>query len=493
MSQVHRIQSMKKRGVRTSGFSGGTPVLSATHTHRIRSLPQRPKKISKDEPKSSREPSLVPIQKPIRPKRTLSALRRRRHSCHVVDEVKTSRRPPSSVRPRTASRGRPLSAAVVKQRVSAPPPPIKAPLTPSTASLKKSKPPPPFSSITPQPSSLPPQEAPEQVIQKFPAPGTSLRDFKFLEEIGQGGFSTVFKVRSLRDSHIYCAKKIAVRHLSSKELSQTLSEVYLMREMMHPHIIHMYSAFVEHSYLYIIMEYAESGDLHSLYLKQKAKKRFISEKTLWRFASQLCQALVYLHHTKNVMHRDVKTLNVFLTKRLSCKLGDLGMSRALKANQQFLQTNVGTPAYLSPEQIRGLPYDRKIDMWGLGVLLFTLASLRPPFQADNIMAMSRCIVHDPLPPLPKHYSSSFRSFVSVLLSKNPRRRPSARSCLSSIPSSISAEDPSFHSWSQPALDSLFPSSSSSSSTSSSHSANLHLFHPKPAPRSIKVKQFSFHS
>lgn len=268
--------------------------------------------------------------------------------------------------------------------------------------------------------------------------GNNLSDFSIIEEIGSGGCGTVYKVKSNIDQNIYVAKKINVRHLTQKQLKETLSEVYIMKDIQHDHIIKFYSSFVENQSLYIIMEHAESGDLHQYYRQQRQKKRFIKESFLWKVMLQTCLALQYLHSIKHIIHRDVKPLNLFLSGSLQIKLGDLGMSRIVD-EEEMLQTNVGTPAFLSPEQIKRRPYDFKVDVWGLGCVMYSLAALKPPFKGDNILELSRSIVQDEATPIPKHYTPKLRSLILSMLSKSAFSRPSISEILSSIPEHIRQE------------------------------------------------------
>lgn len=103
------------------------------------------------------------------------------------------------------------------------------------------------------------------------------------------------------------------------------------------------------------------------------------------FHLRLLQILLGLNHmhSKKILHRDIKTLNVFLDDELSVKLGDMGVAKILSTNTNFAKTIVGTPYYLSPELCEDKPYNEKSDVWALGVVLYECCTQRHPFDADN--------------------------------------------------------------------------------------------------------------
>jgi len=104
------------------------------------------------------------------------------------------------------------------------------------------------------------------------------------------------------------------------------------------------------------------------------------------------------------LHRDLKPANIFLDGNNEIKLGDFGLSKIMGESQQFASTNVGTPYYMSPEQINEKSYDEKSDIWSVGCLLYEIAALHPPFQATNHLALAIKIKAGKFPRLPLKYS-----------------------------------------------------------------------------------------
>jgi len=124
------------------------------------------------------------------------------------------------------------------------------------------------------------------------------------------------------------------------------------------------------------------------------------------------------------LHRDLKTQNIFLTKQGMIKLGDFGIARVLEATKEFAKTMVGTPYYLSPEIIEELPYNFKSDVWSLGVVLYEMATLKHPFQADNLQRLAIKILHGTYPPPDSDmYSGDLISLISRMLCKSADDRP----------------------------------------------------------------------
>ena len=139
-------------------------------------------------------------------------------------------------------------------------------------------------------------------------------------------------------------------------------------------------------------------------------------------------ALQYVHG-KKVIHRDIKTQNVFITGGRTVKVGDFGISKVLEETNQHAMTVVGTPYYMAPESCQSEPYTSKSDVWALGVILYELCTLKQPFSADNLLGLVFKIVQDQPDPIPSIYSSQLQALVTSMMQKNPALRPSAAEIL----------------------------------------------------------------
>jgi NIMA (never in mitosis gene a)-related kinase len=154
----------------------------------------------------------------------------------------------------------------------------------------------------------------------------------------------------------------------------------------------------------------------------REEARRFTEKELWVYAYEIALAISFMH-SKNIIHRDIKCLNLFLTATNHIKLGDLGASKITSPVAQMHATRVGTPLYLAPELVKQKAYDFKVDIWALGCVMYHLSALAPPFMADNLIALGHTIVHKRPKPLPGHYSSRYVGMIMKLLEKKPEDRP----------------------------------------------------------------------
>lgn len=143
---------------------------------------------------------------------------------------------------------------------------------------------------------------------------------------------------------------------------------------------------------------------------------------------QICLALKHVHDRK-ILHRDIKSQNIFLTKDGTVQLGDFGIARVLNSTVELARTCIGTPYYLSPEICENKPYNNKSDIWALGCVLYELCTLKHAFEAGNMKNLVLKIISGSFPPVSPHYSYDLRSLLSQLFKRNPRDRPSVNSIL----------------------------------------------------------------
>ena len=128
-------------------------------------------------------------------------------------------------------------------------------------------------------------------------------------------------------------------------------------------------------------------------------------------------------HSRGILHRDIKTLNIFLTKENQIRIGDLGVAKILQSADNFVRSKVGTPYYLSPEVCEDRPYNSKSDIWALGCVLYEMCALKHPFYAATQAELLLKIIKGRYESLPKGYSKELSEMVHSCLMKDHARRP----------------------------------------------------------------------
>lgn len=247
-----------------------------------------------------------------------------------------------------------------------------------------------------------------------------------LQKIGEGSFGKAVLVKSTEDGRHYVIKEINISRMSDKERQESRREVAVLANMKHPNIVQYKESFEENGSLYIVMDYCEGGDLFKRINAQKGA--LFQEDQILDWFVQICLALKHVHDRK-ILHRDIKSQNIFLTKDGTVQLGDFGIARVLNSTVELARTCIGTPYYLSPEICENKPYNNKSDIWALGCVLYELCTLKHAFEAGNMKNLVLKIISGSFPPVSPHYSYDLRSLLSQLFKRNPRDRPSVNSIL----------------------------------------------------------------
>ncbi|KAK3261228.1 hypothetical protein CYMTET_29855, partial [Cymbomonas tetramitiformis] len=246
-----------------------------------------------------------------------------------------------------------------------------------------------------------------------------MEQFEKVKSLGRGAQGTVILVKRKADQSKFVIKKIYMEDQSPEDQEEVMNEIKVLAKLAHPNVVAYYGSFMEDGDLNVVMEYADGGTLFQHI--QRAKQPLSEEEILSIFA-QLVLAINHLHQ-KKILHRDLKTKNIFMTKKLQLKLGDFGLSKMLGSQTSFAQSAVGTPYYLSPELCEGKPYNHKSDVWAIGCVLYELTTFRHAFDATNLPALVMSIVQAQYTPVPTSYSDELRQTVQMCLMKNPEDRP----------------------------------------------------------------------
>jgi len=236
--------------------------------------------------------------------------------------------------------------------------------------------------------------------------------------IGKGGFGEVWKVNHKKTGDVYVIKVLDKKNLKAQNLiSQLNLEIKIMYKVHHPHTMQLINHYEDDNNFFMIMPYASRGQLYTLLRKST---RF-DQRTTAQFLRETISAVKYLHE-HHVIHRDIKPENILLDHNFRVKLSDFGWSNFCEENE-MRKTFCGTPEYLSPEMVKRLPHDYRVDIWSLGVLLFECLAGYPPFTGQTEEELFKNIrqlkIHWPIdfPPLAKN-------LVTKILKLNPKERPS---------------------------------------------------------------------
>ena len=257
----------------------------------------------------------------------------------------------------------------------------------------------------------------------------SLNDFELGKELGKGAFGSVTIVKRKEDQKIYAMKRVKIGRLTQKEKFNSFNEVRILASIDHKNIIGYKEAFFDDKSktLNIVMEYADGGDLNSKIKEIKQKKLFFEEKQIWSTLIQILQGLNYLHKSC-IIHRDLKSANIFLTKDGAVKIGDLNVSKILnKMVNAYTQT--GTPYFASPEIWNDQPYDYKCDIWSVGCIIYEMASLHVPFRGVSMQNLYKNVLRGIYQQIPMRYSDDLKQIIKTILVVNPKNRPSSKQLL----------------------------------------------------------------
>ena len=204
-----------------------------------------------------------------------------------------------------------------------------------------------------------------------------MNKYKVEKVVGEGSFGKALLCRRNQDSKKCIIKQISLAKMSRKEAAATEQESSILARLRHPNIVTFWESFSETqkgvSYLCIVMEFADGGDLSTL-IKNK-RNQLMSETEALRLFVQISLAMKHVHDRK-ILHRDLKAQNIFLTSAGIIKLGDFGIARVLRNTAELASTQIGTPYYMSPEIMDNKRYNSKTDIWSLGCVLYELLALK---------------------------------------------------------------------------------------------------------------------
>ena len=249
-----------------------------------------------------------------------------------------------------------------------------------------------------------------------------IREYIIQKTLGKGSYGIVYKVQKQNTNEIYVLKKIPLKGLSEKEISEVRQEAKILSSINSDFVVKYFDSFEENNNINIVMEYCDKGDLNDFILRKKEENKLIEEEIIWNLFIKITIGLAHIHKMK-ILHRDLKTMNIFLKDEFQVKIGDLGVAKILLKNS-FAKTLIGTPYYLSPEICEEKPYNDKSDVWALGCILYELCTYKHPFDAKSQGALILKIMRNIPEDINQYYSNELRNLIFLLLEKDSQKRPS---------------------------------------------------------------------
>ncbi len=252
--------------------------------------------------------------------------------------------------------------------------------------------------------------------------GSTLGPYRVLEQIGLGGMATVYKAYQPGMDRLV-ALKVLPEHYARDPLfvQRFTQEAHIIAKLEHRNIVPVYDFGEQDGTTYLVMRYLQAGTVKDILAYGPLPLTDAA-----RIVADVAAGLDYAHG-QGIIHRDVKPSNILVDKQGHAYLTDFGLAKVLEANIELTGsgTLLGTPAYMAPEQTLGKPVTPQTDVYALGVVLYEMATGRPPYEADTPMAVALMHVHEPLP-LPRQVNPALSEAIELVILKALAKEPPDR-------------------------------------------------------------------
>ncbi|KAM3919404.1 serine/threonine-protein kinase MARK2 isoform 9-T9 [Leptodactylus fuscus] len=271
-------------------------------------------------------------------------------------------------------------------------------------------------------------------------------NYRLLKTIGKGNFAKVKLAR-----HVLTGKEVAVKiidktQLNSSSLQKLFREVRIMKVLNHPNIVKLFEVIETEKTLYLVMEYASGGEVFD-YLVAHGRMKEKEARAKFR---QIVSAVQYCHQ-KFIVHRDLKAENLLLDSDMNIKIADFGFSNEFTFGNK-LDTFCGSPPYAAPELFQGKKYDGpEVDVWSLGVILYTLVSGSLPFDGQNLKELRERVLRGKYR-IPFYMSTDCENLLKKFLILNPSKRGTLEQIMRDRWMNVGYEDDELKPYTEPVPD-----------------------------------------
>lgn len=244
----------------------------------------------------------------------------------------------------------------------------------------------------------------------------SVESFELVSVLGRGTYGKVQLVRLKETGHLYAMKSMSKQQLAdSDQIQQTITEKNVLIEIQHPFLVSAHFTFQDETKIFMVLDYVPGGELFG----RLKEERVFSEERVRIYSAEILLGLGHLHKL-GYIYRDLKPENILVDRNGHLKITDFGLAKKTEGGGQT-GTFCGTPEYLAPEMLLQQPYDKAVDWWSFGILIYEMLVGIPPFYDENVNTMYRAIVQDPVR-YPASVSANAKDIISKLLDRNPKSR-----------------------------------------------------------------------
>ena len=263
---------------------------------------------------------------------------------------------------------------------------------------------------------------PSKIEEVLPASNneTKKREYKKGRFLGKGGFAKCYELICKDNNKIFAAKMIAKSSIKSERQNQKLrTEIKIHKSCHHPQIVAFEHNFQDSDNVYILLELCQNQTMNELLIRRKV----LTELEVQCYMVQLVKALQYLH-SHRIIHRDLKLGNLFLNDKMELKVGDFGLATKLDFEGERKKTICGTPNYIAPEVISGAGHSYEVDIWAVGIIIYTLLVGKPPFETRDVKTTYGKIKKAEFSfPDNCKISKEARNLIKKILVLDPKKRP----------------------------------------------------------------------